>query len=53
VWDTTKPNGQPRRRLDVTRARERFGFTAGTSMERGMAATVAYFEEHRKEIEAR
>jgi GDP-L-fucose synthase len=53
VWDTSKPNGQPRRRLDVARARERFGFSAATSLERGMAATVAYFEEHRKEIEAR
>jgi GDP-L-fucose synthase len=53
VWDPSKPNGQPRRRLDVTRARERFGFSAGTSLERGMASTVAYFEEHRKEIEAR
>lgn len=53
VWDTSKPNGQPRRRLDVTRARERFGFTAATSLERGIAATVAYFEEHRKEIEGR
>ena len=53
VWDTSKPNGQPRRRLDVTRAKERFGFSAGTSFERGMAATVAWFEEHRKEIEAR
>jgi GDP-L-fucose synthase len=26
IWDTTKPNGQPRRKLDVSRARERFGF---------------------------
>jgi nucleoside-diphosphate-sugar epimerase len=28
VWDTSKPNGQPRRKLDVSRARERFGFQA-------------------------
>jgi len=53
VWDASKPNGQPRRRLDVTRARERFGFVAATSLERGIAATVTYFEEHRKEIESR
>jgi GDP-L-fucose synthase len=53
VWDTSKPNGQPRRRLDVTRARERFGFEAETSFEQGIAATVAYYEEHRKEIESR
>ncbi len=51
VWDSTKPNGQPRRQLDVTRARERFGFVARTSFEQGIAKTVAYFEEHRKEIE--
>jgi len=51
TWDVTKPNGQPRRQLDVTRARERFGFTAKTSFEQGIAKTVAYFEEHRKDIE--
>src|SRR5262245_6509544 len=53
VWDTSKPNGQPRRRLDVTRAKERFGFEARTTFDRGVAATVAYFEEHQKEIENR
>lgn len=51
VWDSSKPNGQPRRQLDVNRARERFGFVARTSFEQGIAKTVAYFEEHRKEIE--
>jgi len=51
VWDRTKPNGQPRRQLDVSRARERFGFSANTSFENGIAKTVAWFEEHRKEIE--
>ena len=51
VWDTSKPNGQPRRRLDVTRAKERFGFEARTSFDRGVAATVAYYEEHQKEID--
>jgi GDP-L-fucose synthase len=53
VWDTSKPNGQPRRRLDVTRARDRFGFQAKTPFEVGIAATVKYFEEHQKEIESR
>jgi GDP-L-fucose synthase len=47
VWDATKPNGQPRRRLDVTRARERFGFTATTSFAEGLQATVAWYLEHR------
>jgi GDP-L-fucose synthase len=51
VWDKTKPNGQPRRQLDVTRAKERFGFVARTSFEQGIAKTVDYFEKHRKEIE--
>jgi GDP-L-fucose synthase len=53
VWDTSKPNGQPRRQLDVTRAKARFGFEAKTPFDRGIAQTVAYYEEHRKEIEAR
>ena len=53
VWDTSKPNGQPRRQLDVTRARERFGFEARTPFDRGVAATVAWYEEHQKEIETR
>jgi GDP-L-fucose synthase len=53
VWDTSKPNGQPRRRLDVSRARERFGFEARTPFEKGIAATVAYYEEHRREIDAK
>jgi GDP-L-fucose synthase len=51
VWDTSKPNGQPRRQLDVTRARERFGFEARTPFDRGIATTVAWYEEHQKEIE--
>jgi GDP-L-fucose synthase len=53
VWDTSKPNGQPRRRLDVTRARERFGFVAKTPFDVGLAATVAYYESHQKEIDNR
>jgi GDP-L-fucose synthase len=47
VWDTSQPNGQPRRRLDVTRARERFGFSARVSLAEGLRRTIAYFEEHR------
>jgi GDP-L-fucose synthase len=52
VWDTTKPNGQPRRRLDVTRARERFGFAARTSLEEGIRQTVAWYEDHKKDIDS-
>lgn len=47
TWDTTKPNGQPRRCLDTTRAREAFGFTASTELEDGMRATVAWYEANR------
>ena len=35
AWDTSKPNGQPRRMLDTRRARERFGFMAKTGFEEG------------------
>jgi GDP-L-fucose synthase len=43
IWDTTKPNGQPRRQLDVTRAQERFGFEAEVSFADGMARTVDWY----------
>jgi GDP-L-fucose synthase len=43
-WDPTKPDGQPRRCLDTSRAREKFGFTAKTSLEDGMAKTIAWYE---------
>lgn len=43
-WDTTKPNGQPRRMLDVSRARERFGFQAATPFDVGLARTIDWFE---------
>lgn len=43
VWDTTQPNGQPRRCLDVTRAKELFGFTARTPFEEGLRRTIAWY----------
>jgi GDP-L-fucose synthase len=43
-WDTTKPDGQPRRALDTSRARERFGFNAGTTFEKGLRKTIAWYE---------
>jgi GDP-L-fucose synthase len=46
-WDRTKPNGQPRRCLDVTRAREEFGFTAGTTLETGLQETLDWYLIHR------
>jgi len=45
VWDPSLPNGQPRRRLDVTRARERFDFSAQMGLREGMKRTVAFYEE--------
>ncbi|GIU93860.1 MAG: GDP-L-fucose synthase [Gaiellaceae bacterium] len=47
TWDTTKPNGQPRRRLDTSRAAERFGFRARVGLEEGLARTVAWYRAHR------
>ena len=44
IWDPTKPDGQPRRCLDTTRARERFGFVAKTSLEEGLKKTIAWYE---------
>jgi GDP-L-fucose synthase len=47
VWDTTKPNGQPRRMLDTSRAEREFGWKARISFETGLAETVAWYEENR------
>jgi GDP-L-fucose synthase len=47
VWDTSKPNGQPRRKLDVSRAKEFFGFSAETSFENGLKATVDWYLANR------
>jgi len=44
VWDHSKPNGQPRRKLDITRAIAEFSFRAGTSMTEGLARTIAWYE---------
>ncbi len=46
VWDTTKPNGQPRRCLDVTRAQELFGFQASHRLRDGIRKTVAWVITH-------
>jgi len=43
VWDTTRPNGQPRRRLDVTRAKHEIGFVAPTSFEEGLRKTIEWY----------
>jgi GDP-L-fucose synthase len=43
VWDTSMPNGQPRRRLDASRARELFGFEARTALRDGLSRTVDWY----------
>lgn len=47
-WDATKPDGQPRRCLDVSRAKEHLGWTAGTKLEDGIRETIAWYEQNRK-----
>ena len=42
-WDTTKPNGQPRRMLDVSKAEKYFGFKAKTSFEEGLDKTIEWW----------
>jgi GDP-L-fucose synthase len=46
TWDTSRPNGQPRRLLDTTKAAERFGFRASTSLRDGLERTIAWYREH-------
>jgi GDP-L-fucose synthase len=46
-WDATQPDGQPRRMLDTSRARDLFGFEAQTSFEDGLKETIAWYETHR------
>ena len=45
VWDTSMPNGQPRRQLDATRAEQLFGFRARTALRDGLEKTVAWYRE--------
>lgn len=47
VWDATKPNGQPRRKLDVTRAKREFGFVSSTSFEDGLKTTTDWYNTHK------
>jgi GDP-L-fucose synthase len=46
-WDSSKPDGQPRRRLDVSRAKEYFGFEAKTSFDEGLKETIKWYMENR------
>lgn len=46
VWDKTKPDGQPRRMVDVTKAKEEFGFKAKTNFETGLRKVIKWYEKN-------
>jgi GDP-L-fucose synthase len=48
VWDPTKPDGQPRRCLDVSAAQRAIGFNAPTTLEDGLRTTIQWYEANRK-----
>jgi GDP-L-fucose synthase len=48
LWDVSRPDGQPRRCLDVTKAKELFGFEAKTRLPEGLEKTIAWYMEHRE-----
>lgn len=51
-WDTSKPNGQPRRKLDVSRAEKEFGFVARTDFRAGLRETIRWFRQERIKLSA-
>jgi GDP-L-fucose synthase len=53
VWDTSKPDGQPRRKLDTSRAEAAFGFRSTTSFRDGLKRTIDWYVANRAHIEAR
>jgi GDP-L-fucose synthase len=52
-WDSSKPDGQPRRRVDATRAEQYLGFKPTTKFDEGLRATVDWYLGHREEAESR
>jgi GDP-L-fucose synthase len=48
IWDKSKPNGQPRRKLDVSRAKKEFGFTSKTDFKKGLAKTIRWYQQQAK-----
>lgn len=46
-WDASKPDGQPRRSIDVSRARELLGWEAGVDLEQGLRSTIDWYRRHR------
>jgi GDP-L-fucose synthase len=53
VWDPSKPDGQPKRRLDVSRAEQYFGFRAKTGFEEGLKRTIEWYRENQVKVRAR
>jgi GDP-L-fucose synthase len=51
IWDSSKPDGQPRRSLDTGRARQEFGFQAQTDFRAGLRQTIDWYLAHRRELE--
>jgi GDP-L-fucose synthase len=47
TWDTSKPNGQPRRKLDVSRAEKEFGFKPRVTFEEGLRQTIKWYSSHK------
>jgi GDP-L-fucose synthase len=47
IWDSTQPNGQPRRCLDVSRAEREFGFRATTEFDAGLRKTIQWYRSRR------
>ncbi len=52
-WDSSKPDGQPRRKLDVSKAKKHFGFEAKTSFNEGLKATINWYKANRKQLNPR
>ena len=50
VWDTSKPDGQPRRRLDTTKAEKEFGFKAKTRLEAGLMQTIEWYMKNKATV---
>ena len=44
IWDKTKPDGQPRRKLDVSRAKKEFGFVSKVNFEKGLKNTISWYK---------
>ncbi|CAG1769371.1 partial GDP-L-fucose synthase, partial [uncultured bacterium] len=48
VWDASKPDGQPRRGLDTSRAEQEFGFKASTTFRDGLTRTIEWYQQERQ-----